>query len=105
MGSELSGASEPSRPGLVGSETTPELSGSSITWEETQYYIVLGSYGTRAIAQQFFDNLDSKENALIVRTPQNSYEVIYGFRTEQEARDDLSRRSIVFPAAWISRKL
>ena len=95
----------PSQPGLVGSETTPESSGSSITWQQTQYYIVLGSYGSSADARQFFDNLNFKGNAMIVRTPQNTYEVIYGFRTEQEARQDLQRRNTIFPAAWVSRKL
>jgi len=93
------------KPGLVGSEAIPLTPRVAISWLETQYYIVLGSYGSRLNAQAFFDNLDSKENAMIVKTPENTYEVIYGFRTEQEALDDLSRRNTIFPAAWVSRKL
>jgi len=98
-------------------ETTPEIeppspearteegpSAPSITWEETNNYIVLASFNNRENAQQFLDELMTKDNALIVTTPKGMFRVVYGYRTEKEARDDLEKKRSDFPAAWISKK-
>ena len=88
-------------------ELTPKLTKPTappITWEETNNYIVLASFNNRANAQEFLDNLTPKDNALIVTTPKGMYRVVYGYRSETEAKKDLAERKTVFPAAWISKK-
>ncbi|PCH93918.1 MAG: hypothetical protein COB85_06250 [Bacteroidetes bacterium] len=92
------------RPDFPSIELIPEVSASSISWDATEFYIVLGVYDSQDIAQQLYDNLDSKDNAMIVRTPQNDYEVIYCYRTEQEAQMDLDGRASVFPTTRIWTK-
>jgi len=80
------------------------LSAPSITWEETNNYIVLASFNNRENAQQFLGDLKTKDNALIVTTPKGMFRVVYGYRTEKEAREDLEKKRSDFPTAWISKK-
>mgnify|MGYP001575342231 FL=1 len=80
------------------------INSAAITWEETKYFIVLGSFSDQNNARRFLDNLEVKSNALLVKTSENTYRVVYGYLTEAEARADLDKRKSIFPAAWISRK-
>ncbi|MFH1321748.1 MAG: SPOR domain-containing protein, partial [Bacteroidota bacterium] len=83
---------------------TTEPFAPTITWEETGYYIVLASFSNRANAQKYIDKLTSKDNALIVGTPQGNFRVVYAYRTEKEATEDLKEKKSIYPTAWISRK-
>ncbi|MBL4657098.1 MAG: hypothetical protein JKX73_03800 [Flavobacteriales bacterium] len=81
------------------------LPNKTISWEETEFYIVASAFSGEDAATSFIDGLDRQDNALIVRSKDNlQFLVVFAYRTEDEARGDLGDRQSVAPAAWITKK-
>ncbi|MBL4734067.1 MAG: hypothetical protein JKY18_01770 [Flavobacteriales bacterium] len=65
----------------------------------------MSAFTEEEAATDFIETLDKKDNALVVRSMDNlQLMVVYAYRTEQEARDDLEARRSIAPAAWITKK-
>jgi len=82
-----------------------ELENKSITWEETEYYIVVRAFSQEDAARDFGNSQEQADNILIIRSKDNlQYLAIYAYRTEAEATADLASRKSLAPAAWITKK-
>jgi len=77
----------------------------SITWNETEYYIVLSATSSQDQAEVYIEALDRQDNAIIIRSKDNlQFLVISAYRTENEAITELEDRKSIAPAAWITKK-
>ncbi|MBI2968847.1 MAG: hypothetical protein HYY40_13690 [Bacteroidetes bacterium] len=75
-----------------------------IKWEETQYYIVFGSFSNKTNAEKMFSKVIDKERAMIIVDKKGLYKVVKGYRNMDETLADLEKNKSVFPAAWISKR-